>query len=720
MKTLNDFSWAKVFHQSKNSADKFAFCQICQQVEDTGFWSCQKPKSFLRARALKIRKNGVWEFNRFSKHEQTKAHKYALGYKPSGQKKLSFHIQKLSSSSDKSEDPLKNMPDEFIATVMMLLVEQLSVAKISRIFEFKKKLDKTADYPVSRNYMNLILESFSSVVKGFSEARINTSQALGLLLDDGSAFDAREWQSACIRADSFEESNADKAFLCLYALSRLNFDELNAEGMLKVIKENFSVEILKKIMWVTRDGATVMEKFGRIFAEKCNPFSFSVWCANHRGNLSLKDSIHESQNMTIVLDFLKAAALYFQFSNKSSDVLQEKLPQQFAGQTLKRAENLTRWTGIFAALNSMLRLFPFVVQSWCHEFFAPETQARKKRKIKSLCNQAFDYRMLIRMFVLKEFSACYVKFHEKLQDRKNDFTTLPLALAVLKRGVNKISTAENFAKISVEVMKIVKALREFPRSQELQRKADVDVRLSDFDDHWVGEVTKSECENLLEVFEDSVVSRFDEEILDTVNAFAILDPNTFPNTKVMEEKEKEDFFTNHGIEPLAKLKAWYGEEKGNFGPIVDKNKIDYQWEEFKMWYACQQKLGVKFPSFRVLFNTICGQAKFTAKFANDFSEIIKLFRIAEAKPDSSAECERTFSNLKSILTPHRTLLSDQAVSDLVRVSFETKRHKPLEYEEILQLLPHVKRVLAKKVIDFRNSSAAKMREKRKKPVASAS
>ena len=682
------------------------------------FWAVSKPKTFLRKKPFKIRKNQTWEFNRFSDHETSRAHAYAVKCKErqAGQQKLSFFKK---SSSEKSEDPLHNLPDEYIATVMMLLVEKVSTAKICRILKFNKLVEKNAAFPVSHSFVDLILESFSTVVKSMSDSALEKSFVVGLLVDDGSAADTREWQSVCVRGDSFQDPGADQAFLCLYSLSKLNFDQLNAEGMLAVVLENFSDKILKRVVWLTKDGASVMGKFARLFAERCNPFAFSLWCANHRGNLSLKDSVYESQNMALLLDFMKLTAKYFQFSNKSSDILRSKLPAGISANSLKRVENLTRWTGIFTSLRAMLALYQFVVHCWSDEFFAAETPSSRKRKIKSLCNQAFDYRMIIRMFVLRDFSACYTKFHDKLQDRKNDFTTTSQALTTLKLSVSKICRPENFANISVEVMKIVKALKELPRSQELQKAADVDARLSDFEEKWVVEVTKSESENLLEVFEESVAQRFDEEELGTVNAFAIFDPNTFPNTVSMDEMQKQSFYTDHGLSSLSKLKAWYGVKKGNFEPIIDSEKINSQWEEFKIWFANQQKLGVQFGSFRLFYNAVSRQAKLNARFATDFSEIIKLLRIAEAKPDSSAECERSFSSLKGLLTSDRTSLSDDSVSALVRVSFETKRHAPEEHQKILDLLPQVKQVLSKKLSESRRLKAEKERG-RQKQQASAS
>ena len=57
-------------------------------------------------------------------------------------------------------------------------------------------------------------------------------------------------------------------------------------------------------------------------------------------------------------------------------------------------------------------------------------------------------------------------------------------------------------------------------------------------------------------------------------------------------------------------------------------------------------------------------------FQGRYSEPIKLLQIAEVMPVSNAECERTFSSLKSIETDKRVKLSDDRAGNLLKVSHE--------------------------------------------------
>ena len=68
---------------------------------------------------------------------------------------------------------------------------------------------------------------------------------------------------------------------------------------------------------------------------------------------------------------------------------------------------------------------------------------------------------------------------------------------------------------------------------------------------------------------------------------------------------------------------------------------------------------------------------------------VTLVRLADAKIQSTAERERSFSALKRILTSSRTSMSDKTVADSLKVSLETKRRfgKGQQRAQVLTLKP---------------------------------
>jgi hypothetical protein len=144
-----------------------------------------------------------------------------------------------------------------------------------------------------------------------------------------------------------------------------------------------------------------MGKLGGLLAEKYNPFAFSPWCGNHRGNLSLKDCLEEVESMSLLLDFVTGAENWFHHSNKSTAVLRSVMPEDLADpKSLKRAEDLTRWVGVYLSLTALFNLHVHVIHARLEEYFGQGVSAAKKRKIARIARHAFDYRVIVRMHVL--------------------------------------------------------------------------------------------------------------------------------------------------------------------------------------------------------------------------------------------------------------------------------------------------------------------------------
>ena len=78
--------------------------------------------------------------------------------------------------------------------------------------------------------------------------------------------------------------------------------------------------------------------------------------------------------------------------------------------------------------------------------------------------------------------------------------------------------------------------------------------------------------------------------------------------------------------------------------------------------------------------------KQTSAWKENHLEIVKLLKIAAAKPESTSENERRFSVVDRIVTKKRENLSDSHVEDLTKISFESRRefgeelHKVVKYK----------------------------------------
>ena len=77
------------------------------------------------------------------------------------------------------------------------------------------------------------------------------------------------------------------------------------------------------------------------------------------------------------------------------------------------------------------------------------------------------------------------------------------------------------------------------------------------------------------------------------------------------------------------------------------------------------------------------------------SEIVTLLRIICAKPESTAENERTFSTLKRVVTTHRESLSDSHVADSRKISFEMRKQFGQDLHKIATYTPEVTKIVKK-------------------------
>ena len=107
-------------------------------------------------------------------------------------------------------------------------------------------------------------------------------------------------------------------------------------------------------------------------------------------------------------------------------------------------------------------------------------------------------------------------------------------------------------------------------------------------------------------------------------------------------------------------------------PVIDSEKIDEQWESFveymKQWITYGQ-----IRTFRPLLRKAYKLEKSNEYFAKNHSEILKMLKICEVTPLSTAEVERVMSTLKRILSEKRTGMTDKHLEACVMISHESRR-----------------------------------------------
>ena len=236
---------------------KSAFCSICDKIT---FWGPGKrAKSFLSTRPKKSRKTGTFEVRDLREHEKSKSHKYAL----TSAAKIAFIPRKHKNHGD----------TDFVDFVLWLAAQEISLLKIVSYSKLQKKKGKA--FKGDREEAMFIVVAMSEFLKQRHTKELEKAFALALSFDDGTSLSTREWMSLIAKADTFEQSESYAMQMFLYAFRRLDFDELNALGLMSVVESIFG-KYLTKVFWYARDGASVMKKLVELLIEKYNPFAVDV------------------------------------------------------------------------------------------------------------------------------------------------------------------------------------------------------------------------------------------------------------------------------------------------------------------------------------------------------------------------------------------------------------------------------------------------------------
>lgn len=613
-------------------------------------------------------KNFTWKLERFEKHEKSDAHKYAV--KKSKQTTVAFR---------KSEnEKLRDVEVDFIDIVLWMAAEEIALKKVSSYAHLRRQRKGNFIADLSKGVF--IQEIFANILTEQMDKKLDTSFSTAILLDDGSSLGAREWLSVVLRTDTFSNRSATEVGeYFLYGFKKLKWHQLSAKGILSALKSCPTImKNFKKIFWVCRDGASVMGAFFRLVAKTLNPFALDIWCKNHLGNLCLKDCIQNDPDIWQMVDVLDDMEAFFRFSSKNTSRLQENLPEGHKGaKTLKRTKNMTRWKGVAVASKSFLELAVVLLRTWVEisNDDVEKKNRQKMRQVKKFASFTLDYRNLCRLFLVSEFVAPFTRLHNDLQSRTSDFSSLDHDVRILKRDVNAVASEGVTKSGAQKVLEIVEKFKNVPGVSAMEEKFDIEARLHDFEDPWVNDVMKSSAENLVESFNFASETRFDENGCKIAAAFQIFDPTLFPDHNSSTPDVFLNEFAKFGDSGIKTLGAWYGEEKKSenavFEPIVDQQILPQQWRVFKDWLVSisQHK---QIRNFRALFKFVA-KSSANPNWAKSVSEVLKLLRIAASKPNSTAECERSFSTMKRIVTPYRTSLTDGHVEDLIKISHETKR-----------------------------------------------
>jgi hypothetical protein len=250
-------------------------------------------------------------------------------------------------------------------------------------------------------------------------------------------------------------------FIQLFIVHKSDFKN---EGMLSVMSDLVGVD-WGKVFWIGTDGASVMKKLATLIEQHLSPFSFWVWCSNHLNNLLLKDCVFGIPEISHAIDSLSEGFKLFHKAPKAMSRLRISVPENHEGpQTLKRAERLTRWTAILTSAHAMINLLPFLFEVWCDMLNDENDRKNVERtdRVEKLLSFWCSYKNIAILALLKAFGTAFVVFHQKMQDRGTDFTTLPFELKRLRKSVNLCldeRKVKGMVKEVVEVLEKCKAVK---------------------------------------------------------------------------------------------------------------------------------------------------------------------------------------------------------------------------------------------------------------------
>jgi hypothetical protein len=530
-----------------------------------------------------------------------------------------------------------------------------------------------------RHHAWRIVRSLAEVLKDKHDHLAKNCFAQQISFDDATGKDSREWCGIILGVDSTRHPENKVTSNFFFGLLELDFKGLSAEGMfLKIatLKIDWS-----KIFFIGRDGAAVMIALVDLIIARLAPHAIGVYCGNHNCQLLLKDCFFGIPEFSFLVDSLHDVWTFCKYSTKSMSRLNELTKNLKGPKKPKRANKLTRWSAVLNATNAVMFLLPFFLQIWIDILTSDKNlKAEQKDKVSKLLKFWCDWRNIVLTAVMNFVGKFFVDFHLELQRRSADFSIVEKQLKILKTKVGSCLDGVESTKIAVSVETLLSKCKNLKHFAAVAKIVDFEVKLKD--------ATKSiiaahvfECSNtFVGLFYDNVDLRFPDDNNEIVSSFRMFDPETFPDLSVIDDnKEKDRILNAFGRTKLKVLCDHYGEEKKKEDGSIERAKIDSdlaqsQWGEFVQEYREWRGDGMK--NFRQLARKILKLEKTQPVFAVRFSEIIKLIKIAEVYPSSTAEVERLFSAMKKTVTDQRTTISPINLESCMMISTEARRLYP--------------------------------------------
>lgn len=579
-------------------------------------------------------------------------------------------MQNLFKATEKKKHTLQSLEGEFLDFVTWLASEGIAISKIGSFANMHKYRGKK--FKSDRQEAFFVVEAVSKCLKSLHDEKLEKAFATALTMDDGSSLSSREWLAVVARADTYNQLDSTICSMFLYCLKKLEFNQLDSQGLQCVLEKACGV-FLSKVFWFGRDGAAVFVKMVRDTIHKFNPYALDMWCHNHRGNLLLRDCIHEDPDLWELIDMIERIYNHFHYSNKATSILQKLLPPNWTGPvSVKRSKNLTRWVGLQHSCHSLKELYPYVIKALVKELQESRKKDTRVKSVKKMLSYWLDYRKVALLLFLLHVSEIFASFHNALQDRSADFTTSLESLASLNAKIGTLLFKCN--DISENAVNLINMVKDVVKN--VLPQIECPAKMSDCTkENAMSLLQQTVCE-FQDSFKEGVNVRFPKENCEISNAFTIFDPNKFPRKMNLTSEAYAKQVANYGLSEISVLTNWYGVMKSNdeekFDPIIDSEKVMDQWITFRPWLGKMLARG-SVTSFKQLIQAAYDQGKRSATWHENHSEIFKLLKILEVRPESTAENERVFSNLKDVLGIKRTRLTDAHVEDLVKLSFESKR-----------------------------------------------
>ena len=664
-KTLHDFKWAQTAEE-KGTGFHLATCTEC--VKQTLFPPGQRPRSFLKSKPQRSLKKGKYfDFRNFENHEASQAHMWA---KKKNEKK-SPSILKLFAKQTEVDKQMQSDHRDF---AYWLASEGLPALKVVSFDSFQKARGKP--FKAHRSEVALHFDSLGSVFTAEQNEIMKNAKALSLSIDDGSNdHSVREYMSIVIKADTMNSTQGEKPEIFLYALKKLEHNQITANGLFAKI-ETLPIPF-EKVFYFVRDGASVMKKASTVFRERKNPYTFDHWCFNHKGNLVLKGVIHGIPEFCEDIAALQAAYVIYKYSPKFASLYRTQLGEQYKGKyALQRVENLTRWVALLVATAVILAVYAkflaAIIKYKRQHKGSGEDGRLQRNRLQKVIRRFCDYRFIVRLLILNHVGKCFKRFHTALESREADFTAQPEQVRLLRGRLLTLVSEEKVKEYQEECEKIVSQCSKIKHIRKEQKNADVEVRLSDYNAENARDVARDTSKEVIEMFEEEADLRFPLQESKVKSAFKIFDPENFPDISDLSDSSADSEIEKYGNNEILALGNWYGKTHDGYGvePPVDQAELPEAWGAVKEWWRFRTDTITSFPR---LLKKLYKKCHTSSSFYSETKDVISLAQIAEAQLHSTSENERVFRALGEIATPQRVALGDERLEALVKVHTETNR-----------------------------------------------